>query len=374
VRLSDCKTPALILDRTVLERNAAAMRERMQRLGVRLRPHMKTAKSARVAEIAAGSGGGITVSTLQEAAYFAEHGFRDLTYAVSMVPEKLDEAAAIQHDGSRLTLLTDDAGVARALAERARALGARFPVLIEIDCGGGRAGLRPDAAELPDLGRILVESECLDLEGVLTHAGHSYHCKGREAVLDVAEEERRDVTEAAARLRAAGLPCPVVSAGSTPTAVFAETLAGVTEMRPGTYMFGDLFQAGLGTCRPEDIAITVLATIIGHARAAGHLLLDAGSLALSPDTSASETMPGVGYGLVRDVAGRELPGLRVARVNQEHGFLEAHGTPPFDALPIGSKVRVLPNHACITAAMHDRYQVTEGGEEITDTWTRTNRW
>ena len=145
-------------------------------------------------------------------------------------------------------------------------------------------------------------------------------------------------------------------------------------MRPGTYMFGDLFQAGLGTCRREEIAISVLTTIIGHSRHGRHLLLDAGSLALSSDTSASETMPGVGYGLIRELCGRDRDDLRVGRVNQEHGFLESDGPPPFDELPVGAKLRILPNHACITAAMYDRYQVIDGSDEVIDTWSRTNRW
>ncbi|MDJ0950545.1 MAG: alanine racemase [Alphaproteobacteria bacterium] len=376
MRIHDLPTPALILDRAVVARNTERMAARVAGTGVRLRPHMKTAKSARVAELAtAGQFGGITVSTLAEARYFAAAGIRDLTYAVGMVPGKLAEAAAIQRDGARLTLLTDDPGAATALADKASELGERFDVLVEIDSGGHRGGVAPEAPELLAIARILDEAENLNLAGVLTHAGHSYHCQGVAEVKAVAEQERQAAVRAAARLGEAGLPCLTVSAGSTPTALHAESFEGLTEIRPGVYMLFDLDQVGLGSCAVEDIGISVLASVIGHQRPHNRINIDAGSLALSQDRSAEEFLPDVGYGWVMAPDGRTRIGdLHVAAVNQEHGMVAGASPLPFDALPVGARVRVLPNHACITAAAYDRYHVVDGGDEVIDVWDRVNGW
>lgn len=370
-RLEDIATPALVLDRTVLERNVRAMAERMRRHGVALRPHLKTAKSAEVARLATtGQPGGITVSTLAEVRYFFEHGFRDVTYAVGIVPSKLDAVASLQAPGTHLGILTDDPGVARAITAHPGS----FDVLVEVDTGLQRGGVPPESEALLEIARILSEAPRVRFEGVLTHAGHSYHCANVEEIVRVAEEERRGVVLAAERLHAAGIACPVVSAGSTPTAVHARALAGVTEMRPGNYVFFDLAQVGLGSCRLEDVALSVLAAVIGHVPRCNRLLIDAGSLALSSDTSAAEHMPGVGYGLVLDLSGRPLGGLHVAHVNQEHGFVESGAPIDFARHSIGSRLRVLPNHACITAAMHDAYHIIDGGHGVVAVWPRVNRW
>jgi len=216
MRLADLPTPALILDRGVLAANCAKMAQRAAALGVRLRPHLKTAKSAEAARIAtAGQFGGITVSTLAEARYFAERGFRDLTYAVGIAPGKLDEIARLQAAGARLQLLTDDLAGVAAVAARAAAPGAQFDLLIEIESGGGRGGVLPESAALLEIGGAIAAAPGLSLLGVLTHAGQSYLCRGAEAIAAVAEEERLAAVRAAERLRDAGLPCPVVSVGAT---------------------------------------------------------------------------------------------------------------------------------------------------------------
>ena len=210
--LDDLLTPALVLDRARLERNLAAMTARMAGHGVALRPHMKTAKSAEVARRAvAGSVGGITVSTVAEAAYFAAAGFRDITYAVGMVAAKLVPLASLMHDGVRITLLTDDRPGVAALDAAAGALGVCPELLIELDTGLGRAGLAPDAPGVTALGRAIDKAPNLTLAGVLTHAGQSYHCAGPEGIRAVAEAERAGLVEAAGALAAAGLPCPALS-------------------------------------------------------------------------------------------------------------------------------------------------------------------
>jgi len=380
--LNDLETPCLILDRRRLEANVARMSARARALGVDLRPHMKTAKSADVARLAtAGQSGAITVSTLREADYFLDHGFRDITYGVGIAPAKLGRVAALQARGGRVRVVTDSAEVARAVSERAAALGQTFEVLIEVDTGDGRAGVAPESEALIEIGRILAAAAGTTLAGVLTHAGHSYGCRRIEDIVAVAEAERAGAVRAAERLRGAGLPCPVVSVGSTPTALHARTLDGVSEMRPGVYMFQDVFQAAIGSCAVDDIAISVLATVTSHHRERGEILIDAGGLALSKDRSTAESPRDVGYGLVVDVKCENFDTeLHVIRVSQEHGIVAAPdgGLVPFESLAPGTRVRVLPNHACFTAAAYDRYHVIDGGSPAADdviaVWPRVNGW
>jgi len=180
------------------------------------------------------------------------------------------------------------------------------------------------------------------------------------------------VVRAAERLRAAGHVVPIVSMGSSPTALHARRLAGITEVRAGVYMFGDLFQAEIGTHGMDDIALTVLASVIG--RRPGQLLVDAGALALSKDRSTEAAPKDYGFGLVLDLDGKPGHGdAIVRRAYQEHGVVESDPRCPLD-LPIGAKLRIAPNHTCMTAAAHDRYHVVEGGDEVVAIWSRVNGW
>lgn len=375
VRPVDLPTPSLLLDLPVLCNNLATMSRRMAEHGIALRPHLKTAKSAEVAMLATeGQSGGITVSTVAEALAFAGHGFKDITYAVGIVPGKLEPLAPLLAKGVKITLLTDNAAMARAVSDKAAALGVVFDVMLEIDTGGHRAGVLPESADLLEVGRILHEGPGTRLAGVLTHAGHSYHCRSRDEIKTVAWAEREGLVHAAERLRAAGLPCPVVSAGSTPTAMCGEDYSGITEMRPGVYMFMDVHQLLLGVCSAQDLALSVLATVIGHNRPADKLLIDAGALALSKDVSANELMADIGYGVVCDAAtARPIANLFVTDVSQEHGMCAVTDDTLWDRLPVGAKVRVMPNHACITAACHEAYHVVDHGEVI-DKWKRFGGW
>jgi D-serine deaminase-like pyridoxal phosphate-dependent protein len=316
------------------------------------------------------------VSTLAEARYFAAEGWRDITYAVGLAPSRLAEAVDLVSQGVRLTLLTDNLACVEAAAGFREARGAELRFLVEIDCGGRRGGVEPESSELIAVARAIHERPGLSLAGVLTHAGQSYHASGPDALRRVAEEERAAVVRAAERLRASGLPCDTVSAGSTPTAVHAACLDGVTEMRPGVYVFFDLDQVGIGSCDMSDLALSVIATVIGHNRRAGRILIDAGGLALSKDNSAREFLADVGYGLVCGLDdGAPLEGLYVAEVHQEHGLIAAvAGEPPFEAFPLGRKVRILPNHACMTAAAHEAYWVTDGFGSVIERWERVNGW
>lgn len=345
------------------------MAGRARALGVQLRPHMKTAKSAEVARLAAVDGR-ITVSTLAEARYFLQAGFRDITYAVGLAPARIAEAQQLAQAGADLKLLTDNADVARALAsaaDPARPLN----VLIEVDCGDRRAGLPPTREALLPLAALLVGRPGVWLEGVLTHAGHSYACRSVDEIAAVAEAERAAAVQAAEVLRESGIACNTVSVGSTPTATHARGLSGVTEMRPGVYMLGDLDQVGLQSLPEERVAATVLAGVIGVY--ADRAIIDAGGLALSKDTSAQRHGARVGYGKVQRIDGEPMPGVYVARANQEHGVIQTGDGQSPPGLRVGDRVRVVPNHICMTAAAHPGYHVLEGGRVVAR-WPRINGW
>lgn len=370
-------TPSLILDRRILARNLARMSRRVKELGIVLRPHMKTAKSSQVAALAeaAGQVSGITVSTLKEAEYFANQGCRDIFYAVAIAPQKLARAAAVLRQGAHLIIAIDGAAAAKEAAIQGVRLGVTFPVAIEIDCGEGRSGLTPESAELLTIANILTGKGAA-LIGVFTHAGHSYAGRTAEAHARVAEAEREAVVRAATRLREAGHECAMVSVGSTPTILYAHSLPGVSEARCGVYMFNDLFQAGIGSCVHQDIAISVLTTVIGCQPEMRQLIIDAGALALSKDRSTKKLQPGsdAGYGLVADLDGRILPGMAVRKVNQEHGLIVVSGEVDMKHFPIGTRFRILPNHACLTAAAYDYYQVIDGSSAVVEVWPRINGW
>ena len=379
MRIVDLETPVLVLDLTVLERNCATMAERARRHGVRLRPHLKTAKAAEVAAVATrGQFGGITVSTVAEAAYFAAHQYRDLTYAVGIAPQKIPALAQIQRKhGATITLITDTVSAASAAAKIAAKEQSIFPVLVEVDTGGGRGGVAPESSELVAVAETIARANSLRLAGVLTHAGHSYHARSIDEIRSIAEQERSGTVRAAERITAAGLPCEIVSVGSTPTMVYAEQLDGVTEIRPGVYTFFDLDQVGLGVCTEEDIAVSVLATVIGHNRRSERILVDAGALALSKDLSASEFTSDIGFGVVRPVHGAVVPPVHlfVAEVHQEHGLIAAaDGDPPWEYLPVGAKVHILPNHACMTVAPFDRYHIDHGDGLAGVEWSKVRGW
>jgi D-serine deaminase-like pyridoxal phosphate-dependent protein len=370
--LESLETPALLLDAGKLEANCRRMRERVQAHGVALRPHVKTAKSVEVAQCALGApAGAITVSTVREAEYFVDHGFRDILYAVGMVPGKVPRLAQLVKRGARVTAIVDSVEAARALGAAAARAGVRMPALVEIDSDGHRAGIAPGDARLLEVSEALGDA----LQGVMTHAGDSYNCDSPAAICEMAERERAAVVAAAAAIRAAGRACPVVSVGSTPTATFAASFEGVTEVRTGVYVFQDLVMAGLGVCRVDEIAISVLGAVIGHQRDKNWLITDAGWMALSRDRGTARQKVDQGYGVVCDERGAPLDDLIVADANQEHGIVARRdgGAIAFDRFPIGSLLRILPNHACATAAQHAEYHVLRDGRVIA-AWERFGGW
>jgi D-serine deaminase-like pyridoxal phosphate-dependent protein len=375
MNLSELPTPALVLDVRRVRRNAERMQARVEGMGARLRPHVKTHKCVEVARLQTSArSSALTVSTLAEARWFAARGLTDLTYAVPIEPGKFQAAIELAGDCERLALLTDDIAIPAQLDAAARAANVTLDLFLKVDCGYHRCGVEPETREAFEIPRRIMDASHLRFAGILTHAGHSYHSRDLAELRALARHERDLMVEFAAALRASGIPVPVVSIGSTPTISTVEHLEGVDEARPGNYIFFDAFQATLGSCRFEDCALTVLASVVHRDAARRKVVIDAGAVALSKDRGAVDVDSTCGYGRVLDLEGRDL-NLRVASLSQEHGIIEAHGDNdvPFDQLKVGTRLRILANHSCLTAAQHPHYNVLDG-ERIVDRWQIQRGW
>jgi D-serine deaminase-like pyridoxal phosphate-dependent protein len=368
------QTPAALIDLARMNRNIDRMQQRANALGVNFRPHVKTAKCTQVAmaERAAGARG-ITVSTLREAEHFFADGITDILYAVGMAPAKLERTSALIRKGCDLKIITDNTESAAAIAAFAREHHEVFEVLIEIDTDGHRSGIRPDGAALLDVARVL-DATNVRLGGVLTHAGASYQCDTPAALRSMAEQERSGCVFAAGRIRAAGMSCPVVSVGSTPTALSAAHLEGVTEVRSGVYVFFDLVMSNVGVCTTQDMALSVLTTVIGHQNTTGAAIVDAGWMAMSADRGTARQKRDYAYGQVCSVDGAVLPGYLLSDVNQEHGIVSHEHAPDGGRrFAVGTRLRILPNHACATGAQFPEYHVlAEDGSIVV--WNRVQGW
>lgn len=377
--LLSAQTPALVLDRDIAAANMARMRNHIAEAGagasreIVFRPHLKTAKSIAVADMLFdGTKGPITVSTLREAEVFGEAGYRDILYGVGITPYKLDQAAGLRARGIDLKVVTDNLGVADIIANAA--LGGTLPTLLEIDVDGHRAGLSYD-----DGPSIVKVAEALgpNFAGIMTHAGGSYALSDPASLECAARSELQRSVHAARLLREAGYEPGIVSIGSTPTGYSVRELAGVTEFRAGVYMFCDLVMKGVGVCRDEDIALSVLATVVGTYPERGIAIVDAGWMALSRDRGTQGQAVDQGYGLVCDLEGQPFGDVIITQTNQEHGILSLrqNSDARMPEFHVGDRVRILPNHACATAAQHARYEVVRSGSlEIVDTWERFGGW
>ena len=369
-------TPALLLDEARMMTNITRLKSHLEQLKTGFRPHLKTAKSVEVARrMMTSPEGPATVSTLKEAEEFARAGVRDLLYAVGIAPQKLARVTALRAQGVDLQVILDSTEQARAVAAGSRAARRTIPALIEIDCDGHRSGVTPEDPRLVDIARILHDGGA-ELRGVMTHAGGSYDASGAAALEAAAARERDAVVACARALRAAGLPCPVVSVGSTPTAHFARELGGVTEVRAGVFVFFDMMMAKLGVCRIDDIALSVLTTVIGHHARERALIVDAGWTALSWDHDGAADANAHGHGQVCNLQGVPYPDLIVTRTNQEHGVVSVRPSSQVRCpeLPIGTRLRILPHHACATAAQHERYHLCNPDNRVVAELPRVSGW
>ncbi len=362
--LTEIATPAFLVDRTVVERNCTRMRDKALASGVLFRPHVKTHKSVEIGRLQhAGVAGPITVSTLAEGEAFARDGFRDITYAVPIAPEKLARAAELAQRIDRLGILIDSELALRAV----ESFDYVFDVFLKVDCGYHRAGVDPDSPGSVRLAVALARSSRARFQGLLSHAGHSYDARNAEDIQRVAAEEGECLSRFRALLSVEGVHDAFRSVGSTPTASVCERFTECEEVRPGNYVFFDAFQTTIGSCTPADCGVSVLTTVVGSYPERGALIIDAGALALSKDLSPEHLQPGFGYGIVCDLELRPLP-MRIVALSQEHGKVATQS-----AVPVGTLLRVIPNHSCLTAAMFDRYHILDEGK-VVDQWRPVRGW
>ena len=354
----DVETPALLLYRDVMERNLKRMADKAKRLGVALRPHIKTHKCLELGRRQAAYGAqGVTVSTLFEADAFARGGFTDITWAFPLDPSHVAHVQRIAGNGTTLRVTLDDLETAKALA------GSGLHVWLKVDCGYHRAGVDPSSRYVLEVARELGAERGLVFDGILSHSGHAYRTRNKDEAAQVAEQERQVMVWFAELVRKDGLPVREVSVASTPAMVAVKSLTGVTEARPGNYIFYDRTMVLIGCCEPEDVAVSVLATVVSHQPGASHFVVDAGALSLSKDLGPTHLGLEPAFGAVKG-----HPELTVASVSQEHGLIRAAAPAAIEGkFKVGQQIEIIPNHSCLTEAHFDEYVVLEGGRVI-DRW------
>lgn len=347
---SQLETPAVLVDLDVVDRNIAAMAALARSAGVRLRPHAKTHKSPFFGRLQVQAGAvGLTVAKLGEAEVFAAAGIDDLLIAYPLWgEEKWARLQCLLEQGVRVSVSLDSVGVARGIAGVGLRLGRPVRVYLEVDTGLGRCGTRPGEPTLA-LARQVAGISGITLAGLMTHAGHVHDAKSPAEVANVARTEGELLVATAALLRGDGLAVNEISVGSTPTAPYVMRVPGVTEVRPGAYIFNDVFELDTWAADEAACAAMVLTTVVSRP-APDRAVVDAGSKCLSTDAMSSYNLQGQASPGFGRVVGR--PDLVLERVNEEHGIIRL--TNPTLSLPIGTRLRVIPNHVCTMMNLHEQ--------------------
>ena len=354
--LADLDTPALVADLDIVQRNVRRMADLARRGGKSLRPHVKTHKSPDLARLQLAAGAtGITVAKLGEAEVMADAGFNDLFLANEPATEVKATRLAILVRRARVAAGVDSLEGAAILSRAAARAGVVVGIRIEVDTGLGRCGVRTAEAAL-EIARAVCDSPGLRLEGIFTHEGHVYRASPEEVRTACVGAAAR-MREVAEVLRTEGLPCGLVSVGSTPGAAAMADEPGIDEMRPGVYVFNDGMQAALGSAREEDCGLTVLASVISRPEAQ-IAILDAGSKALSSDRAESGSRHGAILG---------LPQARIDWLSEEHAHVDLRGVPAAARPRLGEKVRIVPHHACACVNLHS-YMVVARADRVQDRW------
>jgi D-serine deaminase-like pyridoxal phosphate-dependent protein len=359
--LDEVVTPALIVDHDRLLRNVREMGARAQSLGVALKPHAKTHKSPAIAALQREHGAtGLTVATIAEAEGFAAEGFDDFVLTAPPVGAwRLERLIALARR-VRIRVVLDGAEALRALDEACRRAGVEIGYLWEVDCGVGRFGTPPGRRTADHIADLLGAVSHVSFDGLLAFAGHAYAATSQEGIAAAARDEHEAIAQTVEALAERGVETAVRSVGSTPTTHAMRSGEGITEIRPGNYVFYDATQVALGTVPLERCALSVLATVTSRP-APDRLILDAGSKALAAERLSTLTP---GFGLIEG-----HPELSVARLYEEQAIVYAEE--PCE-IPVGSRVRVVPNHACAAANLHSRMLVVEDGA-VADAWPVTVR-
>lgn len=360
--LADLQTPLVVIDAPALERNIARMAEAAAAGGKRLRPHGKTHKSGWIArqQVAAGAIG-MTCAKPGEAEVFAAAGITDIRIAYPIAPTYAPRLLSLM-DGVRTSTIVDDLGVAQGWSDAMEAAGRRLEVLVKIDVGTHRCGVDPTQRDAVTFIEAVSRMPGLDLRGLLSHAGHSYAAGSLEEVRAIAAAEAAMMQELVEGCAARGVTLDEISVGSTPTARISAGLPGITELRPGNYVFHDRTQVGLGVVEWQDCALRVHASVTSFP-AADRLVLDCGSKVLSSDGARGFAGAAAGFGVILGPDGQPEPGLLIERLSEEHAVVRVLDP---TRLRIGHRVTVIPNHACVVANLSNGYTVVEG-DTVVDT-------
>jgi D-serine deaminase-like pyridoxal phosphate-dependent protein len=354
MRVSEIDTPALVVDLDIMEKNLERVACYAREHQLRLRPHTKTHKSIGIAQrqMALGAAG-LTVAKVSEAEVMVAAMPQDLLIAYPIIGQtKLGRLVEVARQ-TRVTVAVDSAFAARQISDAARAAQVEIGILAEVDVGLGRVGVSP--AELVRLAQIIENLPHLHLEGVTFYPGHIKELDdaGRDAMAAL----NRLLGTILEDLRAAGIEPRVVSGGSTPTLFHSHEIAGVNEIRPGTYVFNDINTVRSGACTMEDCAASIHATVVSTARP-GHIIIDGGSKTFSSDRLSTGAEVTFGHIV-------EAPGARFHKMNEEHGYVDlTHADVEFRP---GDRVRVIPNHICVAVNLHEQVYGVRG-DTVEEVW------
>jgi D-serine deaminase-like pyridoxal phosphate-dependent protein len=362
--LSDLSTPQVLIDHTRAMNNIARVQALATDAGVRLRPHAKTHKSPAVARWQLDAGAvGIACAKIGEAEVFAEAGVQNIRLAYPVNPANAPRLLALM-DRATISIIVDHPAVARGWSEAMRRAGRTLDVLIKVDVGFHRCGIDPHADPLGFITTI-ASLPGLALRGLLSHAGHAYHAASEEELRGIAGDEAALLAALRQRASASGIALEEISVGATPTLRFSAGQNGVTELRPGNYVYFDRTQVALGAASLDDCALTVLATVVS--KHPGRIVLDCGSKTLTND-QARGISPAAGYGAVLagdsdalDYAREIDETLTIERLSEEHATVRVTGA---TRLEPGDRVRVVPNHSCVVSNLVDAVRLVDGDQVI----------
>ncbi len=374
--LKDLFTPCLILDKAKFDANIQKIKSIVLKQKIDFRPHLKTAKCLEITKILVREfGPRAMVSTIEELEQLKSSGINDFLYSVAIVPNKLDRIAKNLSNNCKITVAVDNISTAQELVSFYKSTGNKITAVVELDLDGHRSGVRPHATE-----QLIKIGKCLDefdlFRGVMSHAGESYGFSNEKDINNCAKNEADQTVMAVETIQKAGINCELVTIGSTPTALSGYQNMGITELRAGVFIFFDLVQSGVGVCEANEIALSVLTTVISINMEIDAIIVDSGWMALSRDRGTSSQEIDYGYGQVCDENGELIDDLIVTSVQQEHGIIQVRegSDAKLPNLKPGTLLRILPNHACATAAAHSRYHVVNKEDKSISVWDRFNGW
>ena len=360
--LADLPTPQVVVDHERLLGNIRRVQALADASGVALRPHAKTHKSPVIARWQIDRGAvGICCAKIAEASVFAEAGIQDIRLPYPVNPRDAARVLALM-DRAAISIIVDHLGVARGWSDTMRAAGRRLDVLVKVDVGFHRCGIDPHSPRATDFVQAVASMAGLRLRGLLSHAGHGYDATSADQLRAVAGREAEILTGLRDRAAASGIAIEELSVGATPTLRFSATQRGLTELRPGNYVYLDRTQVALGAATLSDCALTVLATVVSKP-ATDRIILDCGSKTLTTDP-ARGTVPTPGYGVVLTREGSTIDEtLSIDRLSEEHATVRVTGR---TTLEPGDRVRILPNHSCVVSNLVDEIRLIDG-ERVVDT-------